>query len=126
VGIARTVDLPDPIKRLADALNAHDPAQVAAAFTDDYRCEVPMHPERGFTGNEQVRQNYTDIFARMPDLRAEVLRWIGDGDEIWSEWEMTGSGPGGSTATLRGVVIADAPGSGPIAHTRFYIEPVNP
>jgi hypothetical protein len=32
---------------------------------------------------------------------------------------MTGTG-----VTLRGVVIADSPGGGPIAHTRFYIEPV--
>lgn len=120
------MDLPEPIKRLADALNTHDPSQVAAAFTDDYHCEVPMHPERGFTGNEQVRQNYAAIFDRMRDLRAEVLRWIGDGDVIWSEWEMAGTGPGDSRTLLRGVVIAEAPGRGPIKHTRFYIEPVNP
>ena len=35
------MDLPAPIKRLADALNAHDPMQVAAAFTVDYHREVP-------------------------------------------------------------------------------------
>jgi hypothetical protein len=118
------MDLPAPIGRLAEALNAHDPVRVAAAFTDDYRCEVPMHPERGFTGNAQVRQNYTEIFARIADLRAEVLRWTSAGDVSWSEWEMTGTGPDDSTVVLRGVVIADAPGGGSIAHTRFYIEPV--
>lgn len=116
--------LPTPIARLADALNAHEPAQVAAAFTEHYHCEVPMHPERGFTGNAQVRQNYIEIFDRIPDLRAEVLRWISNGDVSWSEWEMTGTGPGDSSVILRGVVIADAPDGGPIAHTRFYIEPV--
>ena len=118
------MDLPIPIKRLADALNAHDPMQVAAAFTEGYHCEVPMHPERAFTGNAQVRRNYTEIFDSIPDLRAEVLRWTSDGDVSWSEWEMRGTGPGDSSVLLRGVVIADAPGGGPIAHTRFYIEPV--
>ena len=118
------MDLPIPIKRLADALNAHDPNLVAAAFTEDYRCEVPLHPERAFTGNAQVRKNYSEIFERIPDLRAEVLRCTSDGDVSWSEWEMAGTGPDDSFAILRGVVIATAPGGGPIAHTRFYIEPV--
>ena len=118
------MDLPTPIKRLADALNAHDPMRVAAAFTEDYHCEVPMHPERAFTGKAQVRQNYTEIFERIPDLCAEVLRWTSNGDVSWSEWEMTGTGPDDSSIILSGVVIADAPGGGPIAHTRFYIEPV--
>ena len=35
------MDLPAPIKRVADALNARDPIQVAAAFTVDYHREVP-------------------------------------------------------------------------------------
>jgi hypothetical protein len=118
------LDLPTPIRRLAAALNARDPELVAGAFTDDYNCEMPMHPERGFTGNSQVRRNYTDIFRRIPDLRAEVLRWTSNGDVSWSEWEMTGTGPDDSRVILRGVVIADAPDGGPIAHTRFYIEPV--
>jgi hypothetical protein len=118
------MELPDPIKRLANALNARDPLKVAAAFAEDYRCEMPMHPERGFTGNAQVRQNYTDIFKRLPDLRADVLRWTNNGDVSWSEWEMTGTAPDDSRVILRGVVIADAPDGGPIAHTRFYIEPV--
>jgi hypothetical protein len=118
------VDLPNPIRRLYDALNAHDPARVADAFTDDYRCETPMHPERAFTGNARVRQNYTEIFDRIPDLRADVLRWTRDEDVIWSEWEMTGTDPAGSQVILRGVVIATAPEDGAIAHTRFYIEPV--
>jgi hypothetical protein len=113
------MDMPAPIKRLADALNSHDPDRVAAAFAQDYRCEIPMHPDRAFSGNETVRANYTEIFDRVPDLRSEVLRWTGDTNASWSEWEMTGTG-----VTLRGVVIADSPGGGPIAHTRFYIEPV--
>ena len=53
-----------------------------------------------------------------------LMRWTRDGDVIWSEWEMTGTGPGDSNVILSGVVIANAPGGGPIAHTRFYIEPV--
>lgn len=118
------VSLPEPIQRLVDALNSHDPSRVAAAFAEDYRAELPMHPERNFVGNAQVEQNYGRIFADIPDLRAAVLRWTADGDVIWSEWEMTGTRQDGSNALLRGVVIAHAPRGGPIAHTRFYIDPV--
>ena len=118
------MELPASLRRLADALNAHDPKQVAAAFTTEYHCEMPLHPERSLTGNAQVAQNYSAIFDRVPDLRAEVLRWTSDGDRSWSEWEMAGTGPDNSPVRMCGVVIADSPEGGPIARTRLYIEPV--
>lgn len=46
------------------ATSSGDPSEVAARFTDDYHCEVPLHPSLGFTGNEQVKQNWTDIQIR--------------------------------------------------------------
>jgi ketosteroid isomerase-like protein len=116
--------MPEPIRRLVDAINTHNPDTVAAAFTDDYHCEMPLHPSRSFTGSDQVRDNYAGIFARTPDLRAEVLRCVDEGDVSWSEWEMRGTGPGGTPVVMRGVVIATAPASGPISRTRFYLDPV--
>ena len=46
---------------------------------------------RGFVGNDHVRQNWTGLFRRVPDIEARVLRSVEDGDTLWSEWEMTGT-----------------------------------
>src|ERR1700738_690609 len=77
------------VDRLVLATNNHDVDAVAACFADDYDNETPLHPSRGFQGREQVRRNWEQIFAFVPDLRCEVLRRAIDGDSIWTEWEMT-------------------------------------
>lgn len=112
-----------PIDRLREAINSHDPQQVADCFTDDYRSETPHRPAEGFTGNDRVLANWTAIFARLPDLQARVLRRAADGDELWSEWEMVGTAPNGEQAVLCGPVIMTTR-DGRIAWTRFYLAPV--
>ncbi|WBB58494.1 nuclear transport factor 2 family protein [Streptomyces sp. WMMC500] len=108
---------------LCSAINSHDPRQVAACFTADFNCERPLRPYEGFVGHDRVQENWTRIFAGISDLRAEILRHVRDGDEIWSEWEMRGTGPGGGTALLRGPVIVTA-ADGRIDWARFYLDPV--
>ena len=56
------------LARLEHATNAHDVNEVVACFAADYRNETPAHPERGFTGREQVRGNWEQIFAAIPDI----------------------------------------------------------
>lgn len=118
----RAADL-SVLDRLRDAIGSHEPERVAACFTDDYRSEVPHHPERSFTGNDQVRRNWTAIFAAVPDITATVLRTATDGDEIWSEWEMTGTNADGAAEAFVGPVVLTAR-EGRIAWTRFYLERV--
>jgi SnoaL-like domain len=118
-----TMSEPDPIERLRDAINSHDPQRVAACFTSDYRCETPHRPTEGFTGSDHVLANWTAIFARLPDLRAEVLRRAAAGPELWSEWEMVGSGPDGTPALMCGPVVMTIR-EGRIDWTRFYLSPV--
>ena len=77
----------------------------SAASPPDYRNETPAHPQRGFTGRDQVRRNWEQIFAAIPDLTAEVLRCAVDGDTVWTEWEHRGTRPDGSRHLMRGVVI---------------------
>jgi ketosteroid isomerase-like protein len=117
---------PDAIlTALRDAINSHSPARVAAAFTEDYRCELPMHPARGFQGSGQVRANWERMLGRVPDLRATVLRSVFDArtGQTWSEWEMTGSTTQGDPVVCRGVVISEAR-AGRISWTRFYLDEV--
>ena len=52
--------------RVSAAANSHDIDRVVGCFTEDYRNETPVHPSRGFVGREQVRRNWTRIFAAVP------------------------------------------------------------
>jgi ketosteroid isomerase-like protein len=117
--------LPAPVVRLRDAINSHDAAGVADCFTENYQCEMPMHPSRGFTGRARVRENYEGIFARVPDLRATVLRSCRDESAMWSEWEMSGTSDEGIPSVSTGVVIILSVVDERIAHTRFYLDAVS-
>ena len=111
------------VARLCAATNARDIDAVVSCFAPDYRNETPVHPERGFVGAEQVRRNWSQIFAAVPDLTTEVTRVSVDGDTVWSEWEHRGTRPDGSPHLMRGVIIfgvRDAQAS----WARFYLEPV--
>jgi ketosteroid isomerase-like protein len=111
------------LHRLMEAVNAHDLDGLVACFSDDYVNETPAHPQRGFRGGAQVRTNWTQIFAGVPDLRARVPRCAADGDTLWTEWEMSGTRSDGSAFLMRGVVIFGI--TDPvISSARFYLEPV--
>ena len=69
-------DFPD---RLAAATTAHDLDALVDCFTDDYELTQPAHPSRSFTGSDQVRANWQQIFAAVPDLRATVTARAVDG-----------------------------------------------
>ena len=47
----------DVFERLHNAQNRHDLDAFLACFDSDYRSEQPVHPDRAFTGSEQVRGN---------------------------------------------------------------------
>jgi ketosteroid isomerase-like protein len=111
------------VERLLKATNEHDVEGVVACFAADYRNETPAHPERSFVGNDQVRKNWTQIFAAVPDVTAQVLRCTVDGETVWTEWEHRGTRPDGSPHVMRGVVIFGIT-DGRAAWARFYLEPV--
>jgi hypothetical protein len=56
------------------AMNAHNLDAMVVCFADDYVNEWPTHPPRGFRGSEEVRRNWTQIFAGLPNLRARLPR----------------------------------------------------
>ena len=111
------------LQRLLAALNAHDLDALVACFADDYVNETPAHPRRGFRGSSQVRTNWTQLFAGVPDLRALVSRTAVDGETLWTEWDISGSRPDGTAFLMRGVVIFGI-ADDEIASARFYLEPV--
>lgn len=111
------------LARLERATNARDMNALVACFAPDYRNDTPAHPERSFTGREQVSRNWEQIFAAIPDLTATVLRSAVNGNEIWSEWEHRGTRRDGSAHVMRGVVIFGV-ADGLLCWARFYLEAV--
>lgn len=111
------------VDRLLRATNEHDLDALVGCFAEDYENETPAHPARGFRGSAQVRRNWEQIFAFVPDLRAEVTRSAVDGELIWTEWEMTGNRRDGSAHRMRGVVIFRVE-EGVARWGRFYLEAV--
>jgi ketosteroid isomerase-like protein len=112
------------VDRLLKATNAHNIDALVACFAEDYANDTPAHPARSFRGREQVRQNWEQIFAFVPDVRAEILRSSIDGETAWTEWQMTGTRKDGTAHRMRGVIVFGVRG-GVVAWARFYLEPVD-
>ena len=112
------------VNRLVEATNRHDLDAVVACFAEDYRNETPAHPARGFRGRAQVRRNWEQIFAIVPDIRTQVVRSAVNGSTIWTEWDMRGTRRDGSAHHMCGVIVFGV--SEDLARwARFYLEPVD-
>jgi ketosteroid isomerase-like protein len=111
------------VRRLQEAVASRDLELVVACFAPHYRNDTPAHPQRSFTGRDQVRQNWLQIFAAVPDIEAEVTHLAVAGDVVWTEWEHRGTRPDGTRHLMRGVVIFGVEDE-LIAWARFYLEPV--
>ncbi|HEV1996738.1 MAG TPA: nuclear transport factor 2 family protein [Candidatus Dormibacteraeota bacterium] len=111
------------IRRLQEAINAHDLDAMVACFASDVVSQQPVHPARSFQGNEQIRQNWTMILGGVPDLRAELLRSAQSGDTVWSEWHWSGTRVDGAAHEMRGVTVNQVKDDR-IASVTFYMEPV--
>ena len=111
------------VERVRKAVDDHDLDALASCFSADYVNETPAHPQRSFRGAEQVRRNWTQIFAGVPDIRARILRTALDGDTVWTEWELAGRRDDADQFLMRGVVIFTIAGE-TVASARFYLEPV--
>ena len=109
--------------RLQRAINAHDLEQLLDCFAEDVDSRQPLHADRHFAGRVQVRRNWTQIFAGVPDLRAELIATAIDGDTAWAEWRWFGTRRDGAAFELRGVTIHGL-FAGRFNWVRLYMEPV--
>jgi ketosteroid isomerase-like protein len=116
-------DMPGLVERLVAATNAHDLEALVDCFAEDYVNETPTHPRHGFHGREQVRRNWSTIFAAVPDITVRVLATAVEDETVWTEWEMSGTRRDGSPHLMRGVIVFVVHG-GRAASARFYLEPV--
>ena len=121
--LAEETDPSAVVQRLRAVTNAHDLDAIVACFASEYRNETPAHPARSFVGNEQVRRNWTQILAAIPDISTEILASAVSGTMVWTEWEHRGTRRDGPAHLMRGVIVFGIAG-GLIASARFFLEPV--
>ena len=114
----------DVFERLHNAQNRHDLDAFVACFDSDYRSDQPVHPDRAFTGSEQVRRNWAAIFDGVPDFRAELVRSAHGEDAGWQEWYWHGTRVDGTRLEIRGVTIFGIQDDH-IVWARLYMEEVD-
>ena len=117
------------IDRLLKATNEHDLDGLVGCFAPGYVNETPVHPLRGFSGSDQVRLNWRQIFGAVPDLVAEIVgvaevTGLADNEgTVWTEWQMSGIRVDGTEHLMRGVIIFRVKDD-LISTARFYLEAV--
>ncbi len=119
---ART-GLDETIADLMAAINNHDIDAMAACFEPDYDSEFPAHTDRSFRGHMEMRKNWSQIFAAVPDITAVLRSSTSHGNTVWAEWEWKGTRRDGVKHLMRGVTIQGF-NQGRIAWVRLYMEPV--
>ena len=111
------------IEKLVAATNAHDIDRLVDCFSPAYVNVTPAHPARGFSGRDQVRRNWTSIFGAIPDVETCVVAHAVADEQLWTEWEMSGTRRDGTPHAMAGVIIFGVEDDR-IVSARFYLEPV--
>ena len=93
------------IERLHDAMNRHDLDAFQACFSPDFKSEQPIHPDRTFFGNEQVRKNWTRMFEGIPDFQGDLMRTAVNGNTTWSEWLWHGTRTDGAPFQVAAAIL---------------------
>lgn len=112
------------LDRLIAATNAHDLDALVDCFAEDYLNESPVHPTRGFRGRDQVRRNWEQIFAGVPDIVLTVPRRVVTDDTVWAEMDLRGTRRDGAPHHMAGVVVFGVDDRR-ADWVRFYLEPVD-
>ncbi len=112
---------PSVLLKMEVAINAHDIDTFVNCFASDFVGEQPVHPERNLIGAEQVRKNWTALFAQVPDLQAKLITHMIAGELGWSEWHWQGNHTNGTKLDMRGVVVVGL-GENAITWARLYMK----
>lgn len=95
----------DVVEQMLEAMNSHNLDAFVACFAEDYDSRHPVHPDRTFVGNVQVRRNWTGMFGGVPDFHADLVRTAVSGDTVWTQWAWSGTRLDGEPFAMAGVII---------------------
>jgi hypothetical protein len=104
-------------------MNDRDIESFVSLFAVDYESQQPAHPDRAFRGRDQVRENWSSIFACVPDFSADLLDVASAGDTLWTEWRWRGTHADNSRLEMAGVIVMGVR-DGLISWGRLYVEPI--
>ena len=110
-------------KKFIAGWNSHDPAKLAAVFTDDVFYEDVAFGEISH-GKTEFGKFAVSEYEGVPDLELKLVRaWIDDGHGT-IEWTFTGTDKGvyktGKKFTVRGVSVVDVRGDKISRSQDFY------
>lgn len=95
----------DLLQSFADAFNAHDAMAIMSHMTEDCVFEASAGPDVNgeiFTGQEQVKKAFENVFATFPDARWSSPRHFISGDRGFTEWIFTGTKKDGTKVEVTG------------------------
>jgi predicted SnoaL-like aldol condensation-catalyzing enzyme len=111
------------IERLEKAFNDHDAEAWTECLSPFYLSEQPTHPDRSFRGRERAGEEWRQVFARVPNFKAEVVRCLTDQESAWVEWHLSGTRSDKKRLDLWGVSIHGVKDN-QITWSRLYLDPV--
>lgn len=95
----------DFLQSFADAFNAHDIEMIMDHMTDDCIFEASAGPDpdgEKFTGPEEVKRAFENVFATFPDAHWGNSRHFISGNRGFSEWTFTGTKADGTKVEVTG------------------------
>jgi len=104
-------------------LNQHDVDAFVECFDPLHRTEQPLHPDKAYRGRDQIHKEWADIFRRLPDFHAKLIRSAVEQDTVWAEWHWSGTQPNKAKMDMLGVVVFGVR-ENRIIWTRMYMEPL--
>lgn len=95
----------DFLQSFVDAFNAHDTKGIMSHMTDDCVFEASAGPDvdgEKFTGQEQVKKAFENVFATFPDAHWSNPKHFILGDRGFTEWIFTGTKIDGTKVEVTG------------------------
>jgi ketosteroid isomerase-like protein len=93
------------LQSFAEAFNAHDVNAIMSHMTEDCVFEASAGPDidgEKFTGQQQVKKAFENVFATFPDAHWGTPRHFIHGDRGFSEWVFTGTKADGTKVEVTG------------------------
>ena len=93
------------LQSFADAFNDHDVKAIMSHMTEDCVFEASAGPEvngEKFTGQEQVKKAFENVFEMFPDAHWGQLKHLVLGNRGYSEWIFTGTQAEGTKVEVTG------------------------
>ncbi|MGH2968887.1 MAG: ester cyclase [Solirubrobacteraceae bacterium] len=74
-----------------DVINSHDVSPLREVWTSE---TLEQLPDRTCRGADELARHFDELFAAVPDVHMDVLQAIGEGDDVFARWHLTGTHTG--------------------------------